>query len=376
MKSVRIFFICLLGLLLVQVNIFGQTLLDFKMYLEKEEVSKFKVPKSKDKIVLKNHFGKYTVLNPENIKLIKGQAVFSVEVVYTDYPKGLDFDLLNKKRLASLFQLAPELFSNNMITWKLVKQTGCKEGSEYDFFHGIVITYRPATTLAGLRGEREYLKNVLKGKSQLIDSTFIKVMARNKWQDIAIVNDFTGSMSPYIAEVLVWHSLNLQNPKTNIVGYTFFNDGNSTPDFNKVIGKTGGIYHTASQKLDSVLVTAAKTIENGGGGDTEENNVEALIEAQNKYPKAKSLVMVADNWANMRDVSLIGQVKLPVKVVLCGANSIINTEYINLAYRTKGSIHTIEDDINDLNKITEGKEIIINKKKYRLLNGSFISVSE
>ena len=104
--------------------------------------------------------------------------------------------------------------------------------------------------------------------------------------------------------------------------------------------------------------------------------MEALIEAQNKYPKAKSLVMVADNWANMRDVSLIGQVKLPVKVVLCGANSIINTEYINLAYRTKGSIHTIEDDINDLNKITEGKEIIINKKKYRLLNGSFISVSE
>ena len=56
MKSVRIFFICLLGLLLIQVNIFGQTLLDFKMYLEKEEVSRYKVPKGKDKLVLKNHF--------------------------------------------------------------------------------------------------------------------------------------------------------------------------------------------------------------------------------------------------------------------------------------------------------------------------------
>jgi hypothetical protein len=211
----------------------------------------------------------------------------------------------------------------------------------------------------------------LKGKDILKDSTYIKVMNRNKWQDVAIVNDFTSSMSPYIAEVLVWHSLNIQKRISLINGYTFFNDGNLTPDDKKIIGKTGGIYNTASQNLDSVLNTAVNTIEHGGGGDNEENNVEALIEAQKQFPKARGLVMVADNWANMRDTALISQVKLPVKVVLCGALSSINTQYIDLAYRTKGSIHTIEEDIVDLRKITEGKVIIINKKRYRLIKGSF-----
>lgn len=374
MRSKEIYFIYLMGLLCINNSIYGQSLLDFRMNLEKAEVSKFKIPISNNKVVLKNNFGNYKVLNPDEIKAIKGQAVFSVEVIYSDYPKGENFELLIKKRLASLFQLAPELFSNDMITWKAVKQTDSKKANVYDLFHGIVITYRPALTLAGLRGERDYLKNVLIGKAQLNDSTFIKVMNRNKWQDVAIVNDFTGSMSPYIAEVLVWHALNLETKISRISGYTFFNDGNATPDYKKVVGKTGGIYNTSSQNLDSVLNTAVRTIENGGGGDVEENNVEALIEAQKKYPKAKSLVMVADNWANMRDTALIGEVKLPVKVVLCGAQSRVNTQYIDLAYRTKGSIHTIEEDIVDLIKVTEGKDVIINKKRYRLVDGVFIRV--
>lgn len=374
MRSKEIYFIYLMGLLFINNSIYGQSLLDFRMNLEKAEVSKFKIPISNNKVVLKNNFGNYKVLNPDEIKAIKGQAVFSVEVIYSDYPKGENFELLIKKRLASLFQLAPELFSNDMITWKAVKQTDSKKANVYDLFHGIVITYRPALTLVGLRGERDYLKNVLIGKAQLNDSTFIKVMNRNKWQDVAIVNDFTGSMSPYIAEVLVWHALNLETKISRISGYTFFNDGNATPDYKKVVGKTGGIYNTASQNLDSVLNTAVRTIENGGGGDVEENNVEALIEAQKKYPKAKSLVMVADNWANMRDTALIGEVKLPVKVVLCGAQSSVNTQYIDLAYRTKGSIHTIEEDIVDLIKVTEGKDVIINKKRYRLVDGVFIRV--
>ena len=37
---------------------YGQTLIDFKMNLEKEEVTKFKVPISKNTAVLKNHYSK------------------------------------------------------------------------------------------------------------------------------------------------------------------------------------------------------------------------------------------------------------------------------------------------------------------------------
>jgi len=94
MRSKEIYFIYLMGLLFINNSIYGQSLLDFRMNLEKAEVSKFKIPISNNTVVLKNHFGNYKVLNPDEIKAIKGQAVFSVEVIYSDYPKGENFELL------------------------------------------------------------------------------------------------------------------------------------------------------------------------------------------------------------------------------------------------------------------------------------------
>ena len=100
MKTKAILFICILGLLLSNLNVTGQTLLDFKMRLEREEVSKYKFSKSKNKVALKNNFGKYEILNPDDIKAIKGQTVFSVEVV-SDFTV---FDLSSKLLLVVLLE--------------------------------------------------------------------------------------------------------------------------------------------------------------------------------------------------------------------------------------------------------------------------------
>ena len=85
----------------------------------------------------------------------------------------------------------------------------------------------------------------------------------------------------------------------------------------------------------------------GNGGDPEENDVEAILKGIQKYPDFKNLILIADNNSCMRDYCLVKDIKVPVKVVLCGTYSGINPQYINLAYKTKGSIHTIEDDISD-----------------------------
>jgi hypothetical protein len=78
----------------------------------------------------------------------------------------------------------------------------------------------------------------------------------------------------------------------------------------------------------------------------------------------------------MRDFSLIKNLKVPVRVILCGIenNSLwsdINEEYLALAYKTGGSVHTLTEDIYDLYKLTEGKKVKIGGIEYMLENGNF-----
>jgi hypothetical protein len=63
---------------------------------------------------------------------------------------------------------------------------------------------------------------------------------------------------------------------------------------------------------------------------------------------------------------------VPVRVILCGVydGMEINTDYLNIAYKTKGSIHTIEQDITELINQTSGKKFNINGFDYIIKNGS------
>ncbi len=206
----------------------------------------------------------------------------------------------------------------------------------------------------------------------------------SKYRDKIIVTDITGSMSPYMEQVLLWHALNFAEGITT--KYVFFNDGNMTPDDKKVIGKTGGLYTCQGQFKDfSIIVEMMRLgIKAGYGGDSPENDVEALLSAIQKRTK-EEIILIADNFSSMRDFSLIKSLHLPIRVILCGIENgqtrmnssetfwgEVNEEYLTLAYKTGGSIHTLNEDIYDLNKMTEGKKIIINAVEYVLNNGRFL----
>ena len=356
-------------------RIFSQISLKFDINCDTISINKYQYKKEKDKkkIFLSINLGSYEIKNPKAIKKIKGMTVEKVEMIFTDYPKDFDMGMLNKQRLISLFLLAPELFNNSLISWKFVKQTGASKKNIYNFRHGFVITYTPAPTWTGITSKKEYFKDVLSGKTVLKDSSILKIFDRHKdWDDMVIVCDFTGSMSPYIAEMLLWYHLNFNEKKNQ--SFVFFNDGNRTPDKDKKIGKTGGIFDTDIQNIDSVLNTAVKTIENGFGGDGPENDIEALLYAVRKFPEKKNIVLIADNWSTMRDYSLIKKIDKPVKIILCGAVKRINTEYMDLAYKTGGSIHTIEEDIIDLVKLKEGEKFIIDGTVFQIKNGKFVVI--
>ncbi|MDX2174409.1 MAG: hypothetical protein SFY56_15005 [Bacteroidota bacterium] len=208
-------------------------------------------------------------------------------------------------------------------------------------------------------------------KRNVKDSTVFSVLRRqNKWREVAFVCDVTGSMSPYTTQLLVWYKLNCMSNTINY--FTFFNDGDNKEDRKKKIGNTGGIYNVEAVRYDDVEAGIQKAMMAGSGGDGPENNCEALLETIKHKPDAKEYVMVADNFANVKDIKLMSEINKPIHIIICGmGNAIVNTDYLDLARATKGSIHSIEQDIDNLMSLNEGQTITFNGIKYILHKGRF-----
>jgi hypothetical protein len=85
--------------------------------------------------------------------------------------------------------------------------------------------------------------------------------------------------------------------------------------------------------------------------------------------------MIADNFANVKDIELMKRINKPVHIIICGTgNFMVNTDYLDLARATKGSIHSVEQDIENLININEGQTIDFDGKKYILQKGKFQQV--
>lgn len=303
---------------------------------------------------------------------MRTQEIAEVELVYSDYPVGNDFTELNRKRMLELYKYAPNAFNDKNITWRVVVQTGVeKTGNIHSYFHGFVVYYRPYD----LNTELTAIKRVLDGKHTITDSTILKTFERNKdWKEMLVVADVTGSMTPYTAQLILWLKLNTQEKRSK--HFTFFNDGDRKYDGHKDIGKTGGIYSITSHEYQKVAEKAVEAMKNGSGGDMQENDVEALIQGIKDCPECKNIVLIADNFSPVRDAELLKQVKRPIKIILCGTNMGINTQYLDIARATGGSVHTMESDLDNLLKKNEGDIIELEGKKYRIVKGKFVLMNK
>jgi hypothetical protein len=142
-------------------------------------------------------------------------------------------------------------------------------------------------------------------------------------------------------------------------------------DAEKLIGKTGGIYKVVTSKFTEVEDRILEAMKNGSGGDAPENNIEALLAAEKECISCDSVVMIADNWAPVKDISLLAAVKHPVKIILCGVYGPVNPDYLTLARKTGGSLHLIERDIYELSLMKEGDSIDIGGTRYKIVDGTF-----
>jgi hypothetical protein len=205
------------------------------------------------------------------------------------------------------------------------------------------------------------------------DSAVTKTLNRNKWANMMVCADVTGSMSPYIIQLLLWLKLNANDRSLN--SFVAFNDGDDKPDKKKKIGKTGGIYSTRSWQYKDVAGVVYDGVKNGDGGDIAENDMEALLSGQNLCNDCSNFILIADNNAPVKDISLLYKMNKPVKVILCGVYNFINVDYLNIARKTGGSIHTIEKDITHLALMKEGEIFEFGGRQYKIKGGSFVDIT-
>ncbi|MDP5099902.1 MAG: hypothetical protein NWQ09_01130 [Nonlabens sp.] len=191
-------------------------------------------------------------------------------------------------------------------------------------------------------GETYYVRDASTGSSHHIgggntsNSTvvFDAFNSHPEWQDMSVVVDWTGSMYSYVGQVVRWHHVN--KDRQLIHNMVLFNDGDDRlrQGGAKVVGSTGGIYFPNHLDIDDFLKTVAQAVDNGGGGDGPENDIEAILAAQSKNKGKKDFVLIADS-SGIRDIELVNQIKRPVHVIICDNPT---RDYHTLAQVTGGSI--------------------------------------
>ncbi|CAF1219562.1 unnamed protein product [Rotaria sp. Silwood1] len=208
------------------------------------------------------------------------------------------------------------------------------------------------------------------------EQTVTGVLNRHNWTDIGAVIDVTGSMSGCYAQINQWVALSHSNKLVQC--FVFFNDGDDTPDADKVIGSTGGLYGVYTREgMAKVLETLNTAKMNGNGGDSSENDVEAIIFTITGCPTCENIIHIADNEATPRDLILLDRVTKPVKVIVCklSSSSLVNPKLLDIAYKTGGSLHTLDLDVETLGSVKVGDTIKVGTGTYRLEASGFVRIA-
>lgn len=200
---------------------------------------------------------------------------------------------------------------------------------------------------------------------------------KDKWDDKLIITDLTCSMHPYLDQILSWHVLELQLKKNQKFEnqYMFFNDGDGKSMEQKIIGKTGGFHYTNATKLENLTQTMKETMSTGCSIDGPENDLEALLDGvKNRKLRSMEIILIADNNSDIRDFELLKSLNVPIRIILAGTFWGVNEQYLELAYHTHGSVHTIEEDLEHLFEMNDGDYIKIGNEKYRIYGGKFLKM--
>ena len=291
---------------------------------------------------------KYEETEPFNHK----EPVLSVDSLYNKpfSANKSDPEHLVKEGITSAF--FPDSFVSNLKDKPYTEQMDSMIGYlETNLKTDVVIDEPPPIKTELTEKEKQILQLIKRYEAFKPDNTVIKILNRNNWKNSLVVADWTGSMYPYGSQVLAWYIYNQQSGKIKYL--TLFNDGDNKLIKQKIIGETGGIYHSTADNIERIAQLYYLVSMKGTGGDGPENDIEALLAGMRQFPNHDDLILIADNYACVRDMQLLDSIKKPVHVIACGYHPVfgLNPQLVEIAKKTKGSLHTIELDMEEMDNI-------------------------
>jgi len=371
----------------------------FESSLPVQEIEIYKTKEKEQTIVLENGYASYVFQNDDWPPQGDSVVPTSVNIIFTKYPKErsfwlTDYHWLLAKRLEALFALDPR-FNSKAVTFSITLQTACdNEFEAMQLFHGMELGFRPVTDHETdgeepeASSEEQHLtptpptdrnrivvkkiKRFMVQQRYMMDSTVFNAFEHHpEWKNALVVIDWTGSMYGHGSEVILWHALHEE--ESGIDHVALFNDGDKKKTKKKIPGYTGGVYTADASPVARPLKLFNKVKNKGNGGDSPENDIEALVTGINAFPDAKEVILVADNRSCIRDFLMLQCLDRPIRIILTDTRKGINHQYINLAWKTRGSLHWENGELYDVESAIGSDSLTIQGEKYILSPDGWIT---
>lgn len=196
------------------------------------------------------------------------------------------------------------------------------------------------------------------------DKVLETVMDRNKWTDKLLISDVSYEMLSYALKLADWYKANTKSNETT--QFVLYNNGQRRQN-----SESGSAFHMVSPNYDS-LVKLINYVHANVGLETAKFNVKGLIEGDGIAKTYKDVILFVDKDAGLYDYNYFKQLKAPVHVVLCVDQRRPNPQHLTIAWKTKGSVHTISGDFMDIGKLREGDVLKIEGYEYKIMGGEFV----
>lgn len=196
---------------------------------------------------------------------------------------------------------------------------------------------------------------------------------KNQWKQKRIIANIDCSMYQYIDELMVWNYSNPEEQANN--KYWLFNGFNyKDPELEGHSRR--GIFPVDENNVEGFFTTIDQIVNFSCRGSRLENVVEALILGAAGKTAEEDLLFIADNYSDVSDLEKLKDLHVPVHVVLTQSDYGINENYLEIAYRSGGSIHTMNVDIEaqQLKALKNGDLISIGQFSYTFYKGKFLKV--
>ena len=202
------------------------------------------------------------------------------------------------------------------------------------------------------------------------------MLYRNKdnWPSKRIVANIDCSMYQYIDELMVW---NYTEEEQNRNTYWLFNGFQNSSEKSETDHHRRGVYHVSENNIEGFCNTIDKIVNFSCSGNRLENVVEALIIGAKDKSEEEELLFIADNYSDVSDLYKLDELTVPVRVLLTDSEYGVNEHYLEIAYKTGGSVHTSLEDIpsEKLESLKDGQQLQIGKFTYQFFKGKFLKIS-